>query len=45
MKINYETAELELIEFDIADIVTASDPGSVPEDETPSGEYNPCGWT
>ena len=45
MKKVYETAELELIEFDVRDVVTASDPGSVPEDETPSGEYNPGGWT
>ena len=45
MKRNYKTAELELIELDVADIVTTSDPGSVPDDETPSGEYNPGGWT
>ena len=43
MKEQYITAELEIIEFTAADIVTAS--GGFGDDETPEGGYNPGGWT
>ena len=45
MKKQYNPAELEIIEFPVADIVTASEPGYVPdEDGKPSGGIDPGGW-
>ena len=42
MKEQYITAELEVIEFTAADIVTAS---GFDDDETPDGTHDSGGWT
>ena len=44
MKKQYNPAELEITEFIVADIVTASEPGSIPDDGIPESGFKPGGW-
>ena len=48
MKKKYEPAELEIVWFNLYDVITTSMPGTNPgedEDEGIGGGYNPGGWT
>lgn len=48
MKKKYEPAELEIVWFNVCDVITASVPTPLPDDEDEGsigGGYNPGGWT